>query len=209
MKYLFKIAFICTVLFSSSLSFAQPSRTLILYFSQPEDVELKGADAVSGASVLLRNNQVTGSNQYIAQIIGQQTGGDLFRIETVQNYPTAHQPLLDFAQAEQRRNHKPELKMQPDLSKYDTVFVGYPIWWYQMPMPLYSLFEQNDFTGKKVIPFTVHGGSRFSNSLKEIKRLQPNADLSSNGLAISRDDINEQSTLNKTVEWVKSLGLAK
>ncbi|MDG2960304.1 flavodoxin [Bisgaard Taxon 10/6] len=196
-------------LLASTIMQAQ-AKTLILYFSQPENVALnQEVDGVSGASALLRNNQVLGSNQYIAQIIQQQTGGDLLRIETVQPYPAEHQPLLDFAQEEQRQNIRPKLKTLPDLSGYDTVFVGYPIWWYQMPMPLYSLFEQVDFSGKTVIPFTVHGGSRFSNSLKEIKRLQPNAKLITKGLAISRDDVNEQSTVEKTVEWVKMLGLSK
>lgn len=181
------------------------AKPLVIYFSQPEQVELKGVDAVSGASALLKNGTAYGSNQYVASYIAEKTGADLFRIETVQDYPTAHQQLLDFAQNEQRQNIKPALRALPNLTDYDTVFIGYPIWWYKMPMPLYSLFEQVDFSGKKLIPFTVHGGSRFSDSLREIPRLQPNAELIKEGLAISRDDIGDSDLEQRIDKWLSTL----
>lgn len=182
---------------------AEPGRILIVYFSQPENAELNGADGVSGASLLQKNGAITGSNEYIAQLIQQHTHGTLFRIETVKPYPTEHQALLDFAENEQRQGDRPPIKAKiQDFARYDTVYVGYPIWWYKMPMVMYSFFEQYNFAGKKIIPFTVHGGSRFADSLDEIKRLQPHADLVSPGLAISRSDILDKDIPETVIQWL-------
>jgi flavodoxin len=181
-------------------------RILIAYFSNPEDVRLEGVDGYSGASILQKNGVIMGSNQYVAQIIQKQTGGDLFRIETVKPYPSQHDPLLKYAQQEMKDGVRPELKGKiVNLADYDQIYVGYPIWWYKMPMVMYSFFEQHDFSGKMVIPFTVHGGSRFSDSLREIKRLQPNAQLISRGLAISRDDVMDDDTPTEIIHWLNTL----
>lgn len=185
-------------------------RTLIVYFSQPEDVTPDDVDGASGASVLQKNGKVSGSTQYIAQIIQQQTGGELFRIETVNNYPLQHEPLIRYAEKEQQDNARPVLKAKiENLADYDTVFIGYPIWWYKIPMVLYSFLEQHDLSGKTVIPFTTHGGSRFSDSISEIKRLQPNARLITQGLAISRDDIADDDTVTDVTDWINELPAAK
>ncbi|MBQ4773897.1 flavodoxin [Pectobacterium versatile] len=192
-----------------SATAAQPQvgkRILIVYFSQPEDVTLEGVDGVSGASVLQKNNERLGSTQYIAQIIQQQTGGELFRIETVTPYPVQHDSLLQYAEKEQKENARPVMKAKvQNLTDYDTVFIGYPIWWYKMPMVLYSFLEQHDLQGKTIIPFTTHGGSRFSDSLREIARLQPNSQLITEGLAISRNDVTDDETITDVINWLGKL----
>ncbi|ACZ77488.1 MULTISPECIES: flavodoxin [Dickeya] len=181
-------------------------RILVVYFSQPEDVKLEGVDGVSGASVLQKNNEKLGSTQYIAQLIQKQTGGDLFRIETVNPYPLQHDPLLQYAEKEQKENARPAMKAKiENLNNYDTVFIGYPIWWYKMPMVLYSFLEQHDLRGKTIIPFTTHGGSRFSDSLSEIARLQPNAKLITQGLTISRNDVTDDETVTDVTNWLDKL----
>lgn len=181
-------------------------RILVVYFSQPENVSLDGVDAVSGASILEKNGERSGSTQYIAKLIQQQTGADLFRIETVQPYPTQHAPLLEYAEQEQKAGARPVLKSKiENLAAVETIFIGYPIWWYKMPMVMYSFFEQYDLSGKTLIPFTTHGGSRFSDSLREIKRLQPNAKLISKGLAISRDDVADDDIPEEVIDWIKQL----
>jgi flavodoxin len=181
-------------------------RILIVYFSQPEDVKLDGVDGISGASILQKNSVVLGSTQYVAQIIQKEIGGDLFRIETVKPYPRQHDTLLKYAEQEVKDGARPELKEKiPNLADYNQVFVGYPIWWYKMPMVMYSFFEQHDFSGKTLIPFTTHGGSRFSDSLREIKRLQPNAQLVTQGLAISRDDVTDDDTPTEIRNWLRKL----
>ncbi|AHG21026.2 flavodoxin [Chania multitudinisentens RB-25] len=181
-------------------------RTLVVYFSQPEEVKLDGVDGVSGASILQKNNVVLGSTQYVAQIIQKETGGDLFRIETVKPYPRQHEPLLRYAEQELKEGVRPELKEKiQNLEDYDQIFIGYPIWWYKMPMVMCSFFEQHDFNGKTLIPFTTHGGSRFSDSLREIKRLQPNARLITQGLAISRNDVTDDDTPAEIINWLSTL----
>ena len=185
-------------------------KTLIVYFTQPENIDLQDTDGFSGASVLVKNNQVLGSTQYISQIIQQQTKGDLFRIETVNAYPLEHEPLIRYAEKEQQDNVHPVLKAKVEnLADYDTVYIGYPIWWYKMPMVLYSFLEQHDLSGKTLIPFTTHGGSRFSGSIQEIARLQPHAQVVSNGLAISRGDIADDDTEADVIDWLNDLPVSK
>lgn len=181
-------------------------KILIIYFSQPEKIDLQDTDGFSGASVLEKNNQVLGSTQYIAQIIHQQTHGKLFRIETVTAYPSLHTRLVEYARKEQRENGRPVLKEKLlNLTDYDTVFIGYPIWTYKMPMALYSFLEQHDLSGKTIIPFSTHGGSRFSGSISEIERLQPNAYVVHQGITISRNDVADDDTVTDVIEWLNEL----
>lgn len=183
-----------------------PSRTLIIWFSQPEEMKPDAVDGFSGASVLQKHTPETGSTQFVAQLIQKQTHGDLFRIETATPYPRQHDALLRVAEKEQQTNARPSLKTPlPDLSNYDTIYVGYPIWWYTMPMVIYSLFEQNDFAGKTVIPFTTHGGSRLADSLRQIVRMQPQARLVTRALSISRNDVSGSDIPAQVEQWVKQV----
>ncbi len=168
----------------------EPGGILIAYFSVPEDVDTEGVDAVAGASVVVRDGEVLGNTEYMAGIIQQTVGGDLFRIETVEDYPLDHDALVDFAAEEQDAGARPELAGEiEDLDQYDTIFLGYPNWWGDMPMALYTFLESYDLSGKTVIPFCPHGGSRFSRTVETIAELQPDAAVSDEGLAISRNEV--------------------
>ncbi|ULQ58484.1 flavodoxin [Brucepastera parasyntrophica] len=161
------------------------SRILVAYFTMPET---DGVDTVAGASRLAVNGQVLGNTQYVAQLIQRHTGGDMFVIRTVQTYPGAHQPLLDFARQERTANTRPALAASVEnLDQYDTIFLGFPVWYADLPMPLYSFLEQTDFSGKTLIPFSTHGGSQFSSTINTIVRLQPNASVTRNGFTVSRN----------------------
>lgn len=149
------------------------SNILIAYFSVPEDVDTEGIDADAGASIVVDDGQVKGNLEYTAGVIQQTTGGDLLRIETV--------------------------------DQYDTILLGYPNWWGDMPMPLYTFLEENDFAGKTIIPFTVHGGSGFSDTVDTIAQLQPDAQVSSDGLSISRNDVADAA--DEITSWAEGLGL--
>lgn len=169
---------------------SESSNVLIVYFSVPEDVDTEGIDANAGASIVVRDGQVMGNLEYMADVIQQTIGGDLFRIETVEEYPLDHDPLVDQAAQEQDEEARPELSTQienPD--QYDTILLGYPNWWGDMPMPLYTFLEGYDFSGKTIIPFTAHGGSGFSDTVDTIAELQPDAEVSEEGLSISRNDV--------------------
>ena len=179
------------------------SNILIAYFSVPET---DGVDAVAGASRVVVDGDVLGNTQYIAQLIQQQTGGDLFRIETVQKYPGSHDPLLEFAYNERAEGARPELAAEMEnLDSYDIIFLGYPNWNADLPMPLYTLLEQTDLSGKTIVPFTTHGGSRFSRTIQTIQELQPNATVISDGLSISRNSVAQAE--GDVASWVSGLGL--
>lgn len=176
---------------------------LVAYFSV---METDGVDTVAGASRVAVNGEVLGNNEYIAQIIQRETGGDLFSIETVQDYPTTHDPLLEFAYNEKADNARPELATQiENLDSYDVIFLGYPNWNADLPMPLYTFLEEYDFSGKTIIPFTTHGGSGFSRTIQTISDLQPNATVISDGLSISRNSVSGAES--DVVDWVNGLNL--
>lgn len=176
---------------------------LIAYFSVPET---DGVDAVAGASRVVVDGEVLGNNQYIAQLIQQETGGDLFRIETVQEYPGSHDPLLEFAYNERAEDARPELATQiENLDSYEVIFLGYPNWNSDLPMPLYTFLEEYDFSGKTIIPFTTHGGSGFSRTIQTIQELQPDAVVIEDGLSISRNSVPDAQA--DVTEWVAGLNL--
>ena len=173
---------------------------LIAYFSVPE------TDGVAGASRVVVDGAVLGSNQYVAPLIQAEVGGDLFRIETEQTYPGEHDALLEFAYNELAEGARPALAAQvEDLSRYDVVFLGYPNWNADLPMPLYTFLESVDLSGKTILPFTVHGGSGFSRTISTIQELQPGATVIEDGLSISRNSVAEAQSA--VAEWVQGLDL--
>ena len=164
-------------------------------------------DASSGASRLVVNGKVTGSTQYIASIISEATGSDLFEIKTVHTYPGSHKALIDAAKKEIDSNARPKLATHiRNLNDYNVIFVGFPNWWYDMPMPLYSFFDEYDFGGKTIIPFCTHGGSRFSDAIKTIRKLEPKASVS-DGYSISRDRVDDSK--ENILKWLERTGMKK
>lgn len=180
------------------------SNILIAYFSVPEDVET--ADAVSGASIVVKDNEKMGNTEYVAKVIQQTIGGDLFRIETVDQYPLDHDPLVDQAAEEQDENKRPELLNHVEhFEQYETIILGFPNWWADLPMPVYTFLEEYDFGAKTIIPFVTHGGSGFSETIETISELQPGAHVSENTLSLSRNSVADSE--EKVVSWAESLGL--
>lgn len=182
------------------------SRILIAYFSMPEDVDTSDVDAVSSASVVVKDGEVQGNTEYVAKIIQETVGGELFRIETVQDYPLDHDTLIDQAAEEQEENLRPELKNHiENLERYDTIILGFPNWWGDLPMPVYSFLTEYDFGAKTIIPFATHGGSSFSDTRNTISELQPGAFVSDNALSLSRNDVTDSE--DEIRQWAESLNL--
>ena len=170
---------------------------LIAYFGVPET---DGTDTMANASRVATEDGVVGNCQFIAQAIQQAVGGDLFAIETVQQYPGSHQPLLDFAYDELRQSARPELSSElENLEDYSVIFLGYPNWNADLPMPLYTFLESYDFSGKTIIPFVTHGGSGFSRTISTIQELQPNATVLTDGLSISRNSV--PNAAQEAMDW--------
>lgn len=177
---------------------------LIAYFSVPET---DGVDTVASASRVAVDGGVVGNTQFVANVIEEVTGGDLWRIETVQTYPGTHEPLLEFAYNELMEGARPELSGElENLDAYDVVFLGYPNWNAELPMPLYTFLEKYDLSGKTIIPFNTHGGSQFSHTIQTIAQLQPNAEVVTNGFTVSRNAVGNSK--GDIVAWLSKLGYA-
>ena len=171
-------------------------KNLVVYFSMPDNVD---------DSIVVIDGETLGNTQYMAYVIQKTVGADIFRIEPETPYPTDHDKLVDLAKEEQNDNARPKIKdMIENFDTYENIFVGYPNWWGDMPMILYSFFDEYDFSGKTIIPFNTHGGSGFSDTISTIKELEPNAEVL-DGKSISRNDI--QDAEQEIVDWVNSLDL--
>ena len=129
---------------------------------------------VSGRIIPLK----TGNTEAAAGILRKLTGADLFKIEQMQAYSRDYNACIAEAQADQRRNARPELRAYPEsIDEYDTVYLGFPNYWGTMPMAVYTFLEHFDFTGKTIKPFCTHEGSGMGRSEKDIKQLCPGADV--------------------------------
>lgn len=185
---------------------SESSNILIAYFSVPEDVDTTGVDAIAGASVVVSEGEKLGNTQYVAQLIQQTTGGDLFRIETTQAYPGNHDPLVEQAAQEQDADARPELAAHIDnFDQYEIVLLGYPNWWGDLPQPLYTFLEEYDFEGKTIIPFITHGGSGASRTVDTISEFQPGALIRDNALILSRNDV--AASADEVTDWAEGLEL--
>lgn len=114
----------------------------------------------------------TGTTKKVAKKIKKMTGGTMFRIQTKKKYPSNYDKMLDMAQKEQDGNARPALKKKvKSMKKYDIILIGYPIWWGDAPMALYSFLESYDLSGKTIIPFCTSGGTGIGDSVKYIKKV--------------------------------------
>ena len=148
-----------------------------------------------------------GNTQYIAVIISEATGSDLFEIKTVHTYPGSHKALIDAAKVEIDNNARPKLATHiKNLKDYDVVFVGFPNWWYDMPMPLYSFFDEYDFGGKTVIPFCTHGGGGEQNCFKDFVK---NTSKATNKKGFITSGGSASSARPQVEKWLKEIDVIK
>lgn len=181
---------------------------LIAYFAYGENAPLAdGVDASTSASIQYRDGKLTGNTGLVAGMIADATGGDLFSILTAEQYPGNYNDTIDAGQEEKRANARPELSSHiEDLDRYDTIFLGFPNWWGDMPMAVYSFLDEYDFSGKTIVPFVTSGGSGFSNTIRAIESAEPDATVLE-GLAL-RDSRSTQAE-GDIAEWLSRLGLAE
>ena len=178
------------------------SRILIAYFTAAENC---GVDAVASASYTTINGEAVGRVRAVAERIQENTEGDLFAIRTSFVYPADGNELVDYVAEEQDADIRPELSEQiEDLDAYDIVFIGYPTWWYDMPQALYSFFDAYNFSGKTLVPFNVHNGSRFSGTIDTIIELEPDATVITDGFTVSERNVAD--CAKDVAQWLEGLG---
>ena len=171
---------------------------LIAYFSNPQT---DGTDADSSASRNLNSGTLMGNVEYTASLIQNQIGGDIFRIETVIPYPADYSDTTNQAKNEQNENARPELVSHlENVSQYDTVYLGFPNWWGDMPMAVYSFLEEYDFTGKEIHVFVCHGGSGAAGTISNIQSLQSGASVDTNPLTLYWTDA--ENAENLVMNWL-------
>lgn len=208
-----KIIFLITIfLLGITLSvtaFGVDKKTLIVYFSLPEGSDPNNLSIEGENSTVVIDGKVLGNTEYMAKIIQENTGADIYRIVPKIPYDISnHRNLTNFAKEEQKNNARPEIANKIiDVSQYDTLFIGYPIWWADLPMILYTFFDNVDLSGKTIIPFGTHGGSGFAGTVETIKKLEPKAKVSDNGRIISRNAI--ANSEKNIINWLESLGYKK
>ena len=147
----------------------------------------------------------SGNTQQMAQVIAEQTGGDLFEIAPATPYTEDYDELLDIAQQEQAEEARPALADEVEnWDSYDTVFVGYPNWWGDAPMAVYTFLESYDWTGKTLVPFNTSGSSGFGRSLEGIAQSAAGATVLE-GLALTEGELPDAQ--DRVTEWLDGLGL--
>lgn len=178
------------------------SKSIIAYFSLPEETGSAKED-----STITVNGEALGNTQYVANLIKEHTGADIFRIEAVKNYNTSdHQALVDEAQEEQRNNARPEIKNKiNNFEDYDTIFIGYPIWWSDLPQILYTFLESYDFSGKNVYLFSTNGGSGLAGTVSTINNKLSSANVNTNAFALNRNNMEQAPT--QVTSWLNELGV--
>ena len=166
-------------------------KNLIIYYSR------KGQNYVNGSIQELKK----GNTEFVAEFIQKAVGGDLFQIETVQDYPADYMQTTEVAQEELRAKARPELKRYlEDISAYDNVFVCGPCWWGTYPMAVLTQLERLDFTGKKVFAVMTHEGSGQGGSEKTLKQSCKGATVGK-GIAIHGADAARSET--QVAAWAK------
>ena len=154
----------------------------------------------------------SGHLQTMSHWIADETGGDIVRVVTKEPYPEDYNATADRAKKEQDDGTRPEITIElteEELAKYDTIFLGFPVWWYDLPMPMWTFLERADLSGKTVIPFFSHeGSSNGASSLGTIEKLAEGAEVKS-GDALSIRGGSVDSSEEEVREWVRNLGYGK
>lgn len=181
-------------------------RILIAYFTWAdntvvEDPDTLDVDATTSASVL-----APGNTAKIADWIQQEVGGDLFPIVVTKPYSSDYDECLDRAADEKANNARPELANHVEgMEDYDIVFIGFPNWWYTLPMPVLSFVDEYDFSGKTVVPFCTHGTGGLSGTIRDLTAALPDDVTILDAIGVYRPDVD--SSRPAVQDWIKKLNL--
>ena len=186
------IAAALVALLAATSTFAQgKSKSLVVYFSR--------ADENYGVGTITEGNTAI-----LAKMIASKTGSDIFEIVPEKAYPKNYRECTNVAKDEQRKNARPAYKGDIDTSGYDTIYIGYPIWWGDLPMVVYTFLENHDLNEKTIFPFCTHEGSGLSGTDNNIKRLYKNVTMKKALVMTGRIAQNNRSEAEKQVdEWLK------
>lgn len=166
-------------------------KSLVIYFSRADE------NYFGGSMKYIEK----GNTEVVAEYIKEITGAELFKVERKVPYPKEYMACIKDAQDEQRKSERPELvNYLDDISDYDVIFVGSPIYWGTMPAPLFTELERLNFAGKIVMPFATHEGSGLGSVVSDIKKIAAGATVRQ-GLAITGSTVNNSKV--RVEQWIK------
>lgn len=170
------------------------SDVLVVYFSR------------TGENYNVGNVEV-GNTAMVASYIKEYIKADSFEIVPVDKYPNNYDECTKLASKEKDDNARPKITGKIDnFDSYNTIFVGYPIWWGDLPMIMYTFLEEYDFDGKTVIPFNTHEGSGDAGTYSTIHDKLPNANVKTKGLALDGKTARSDDGKQQTIDWLKEIG---
>ncbi len=170
---------------------ANNSKALVVFFSHAGDNYAVG-------------NIEVGNTKIVADYISEITGADQFEIVTHKYDGMAYTPVINLAKQEAQDGELPPYEGEvPDLSRYDTVFIGGPIWWGTYPQVMFTFFKENDLNGKTLIPFTTHEGSGLASTVDDVKAAYPQANVTK-GFAIYGHEVRTGKA--KVEKWLQGMG---
>ena len=165
-------------------------KALVIFFSH------------AGENYSVGNIEV-GNTKIVADYISEITGAGQFEIIAEKDYDMPYMDLIKVAQEEMKTGELPAYKGDVDVSPYDVIFIGGPIWWGTYPQVMFTFFKDHDLSGKTVIPFTTHEGSGLASTVQDVKKAFPEADVKP-GFAIYGHEV--RSGRAKVEKWLKGLG---
>ena len=175
-------------LFGGKKESYKDKKSLVIYFSRADENYAVGYIS-------------KGNTEVIAEYIRDITGADLFKIEGIEGYSADYNTCIEEAKQRQARDERPELKAYiDDISQYEVIYIGAPVYWGIMPQEMITLLEKLDFTGKTVRVFTTHEGSGLGSIPSQVKRVCKGANVLDDGLAIRGGSVN--SSKGKVENWV-------
>lgn len=157
---------------------------------------------MSDKKILIAYYSYSGNTKAVAEKIQSITGGDLFEIQTVKEYPKNYNDVVNQAKTEKQNDIKPELVNNGSVENYDIIFLGTPVWWYTMAPAVKTFLAKNNFDGKTIVPFCTHGGGGASATYTDMQTLAPNAKVTE-GYTSYENSAKD----NEIKNWISNLNL--
>lgn len=181
------------------------SNILIAYFTWADNTHVDNPDSIDVDATTSASVLPPGNAAKIADWINQRVGGDLFSITVKEPYSSDYDECLNRAAEEKAANARPELANHVEnMEQYDVIFLGFPNWWYTVPMAIHTFLEEYDFSGKTVIPFCTHGTGGLASTIQDIKKDLPQDVTLLDSIGIYRPDVDSsQDEVNK---WLDGMG---
>lgn len=168
------------------------TKSIVIYFSRGDEEYAVG-------------NVTPGNTELLAKEIINQTGADEFKIIPVEKYPKDYMECVNLATKERNQNSRPAYQGDIDLADYDTIYLGYPIWWGDLPMIVYTFLENHDLSGKTIIPFNTHEGSGNSGTYESLQQKFPETTFKGDGFNMSGTVARTPKGLEQLKSWLASL----